>query len=45
MQLHNPLVFEEDEDGTGDEGRKIQLVLDAAEPASPRGVQIFQQGK
>ena len=42
MQLHNPLVFEEDE--TGDEGRKIQLVLDAAEPGSPRGVQIFSKG-
>ena len=42
MQLHNPLVFEEDE--TGDEGRKIQLVLDAAEPTSPRGVQIFSKG-
>ncbi len=44
MQLHNPLVFEEDEDGTGDEGRKIQVVLDAAEPTSPRGVQIFSKG-
>ena len=42
MQLHNPLVFEEDE--TGDEGRKIQLVLDAAEPTSPRDVQIFSKG-
>ena len=42
MQLHNPLVFEEDE--TGDEGRKIQLVLDAAEPTAPRGVQIFSKG-
>ena len=42
MQLHNPLVFEEDE--TGDEGRKIQLVLDVAEPTSPRGVQIFSKG-
>ena len=42
MQLHNPLVFEEDE--TGDEGRKIQLVLDAAEPGAPRGLQIFSKG-
>ena len=42
MQLHNPLVFEEDE--TGDEGRKIQVVLDAAEPGSPRGLQIFSKG-
>ena len=42
MQLHNPLVFEEDE--TGEEGRKIQVVLDAAEPGSPRGLQIFSKG-
>ncbi len=44
MQLHNPLVFEEDKDGTIDEGRKIQVVLDAAESTSPRGIQIFSKG-
>ena len=43
MQLHNPLVFEEEEEGTGD-GRKIQVVIDAAEPASPRALQIFSKG-
>ena len=44
MQLHNPLVFEEEEeDGTG-EGRKIQVLIDAAEPASPRALQIFSRG-
>ena len=29
MQLHNPLVFEENENGTDEEGRKIQVVLEA----------------
>ena len=44
MQLHNPLVFEENENGADEEGRKIQVVLDSFEPASPRGVQIFSKG-
>ena len=43
LQLHNPLVFEED-DETGEEGRKVQVVLDASEQASSRGVQIFSKG-
>ena len=43
LQLHNPLVFEE-EDETGEEGRKVQVVLDASEQASSRGVQIFSKG-
>ena len=43
LQLHNPLVFEED-DETGEEGRKVQIVLDASEQASSRGVQIFSKG-
>ena len=43
MQLHNPLVFEE-EDGTGEEGRKMQVVVDASEQASSRGIQIFSKG-
>ena len=44
MQLHNPLVFEENENGTDEEGRKVQVVLDALELTSPRGVQIFSKG-
>ena len=44
MQLHNPLVFEEEEEEGNGEGRKIQVVIDAAEPASPRGLQIFSRG-
>ena len=45
LQLHNPLVFEEeDDDETGEEGRKMQVVLDASEQASSRGVQIFSKG-
>ena len=44
MQLHNPLVFEENENRADEEGRKIQVVLDAFEPTSPRGVQIFSKG-
>ena len=44
MQLHNPLVFEENENGADEEGRKIQVVLDSFEPASPRAVQIFSKG-
>ncbi len=43
LQLHNPLVFEED-DETDEEGRKVQVVLDASEQASARGVQIFSKG-
>ncbi len=42
MQLHNPLIFEKDE--TGEKGCKVQVVLDASEPASPRGMQIFSKG-
>ena len=44
MQLHNPLVFEENENGTDEEGRKIQVVLEASESTSARGVQIFSKG-
>ena len=43
FQLHNAMVFEE-EDGNDDEGRKMQVVLDASEQASPREVQIFSKG-
>ena len=43
LQLHNAMVFE-DEDETDEEGRKMQIVLDASEQASSRGVQIFSKG-
>ena len=46
MQLHNALVFPEQDsgDGTGGEGRTVQLVLDAPGQAASRGVQIFSKG-
>ena len=46
MQLHSPLVFSEKEsaDGADAAGRMVQVVLDAAEPASPRPVQVFSKG-
>ena len=43
FQLHNAMVFEE-EDGNDEEGRKMQVVLDASEQASSREVQIFSKG-
>ncbi|MCY3867998.1 MAG: SDR family NAD(P)-dependent oxidoreductase [Gemmatimonadetes bacterium] len=43
FQLHNAMVFEE-EDGADEEGRKMQVVLDASEQASSREVQIFSKG-
>ncbi len=43
FQLHNAMVFE-DEDETDEEGRKMQVVLDASEQASSREVQIFSKG-
>ena len=46
MQLHNALIFPEEgsENGTGDEGRKVQIVLDSSERANSRRVQIFSKG-
>ncbi len=46
MQLHNPLVFPEEnsEDGTGDGSRKMQVVLEAAEQSTERRVQVFSKG-
>ncbi len=44
FQLHNALVLEEDEDGTGDAGRRMQVMLETGEPGSPRGVRIFSRG-
>ena len=44
MQLHNPLVFDEEGDEVDAAGRTLQVVLDAPDPAAPRGVQIFSRG-
>ncbi|MXW22418.1 MAG: SDR family NAD(P)-dependent oxidoreductase [Candidatus Dadabacteria bacterium] len=46
MQLLNALIFPEEgsEDGTGDEGREVQVVLDSSERANSRRVQIFSKG-
>ena len=46
VQLHNPLVFpeEDSEDGTADESRKMQVVLDAPEQSPERRVQVFSKG-
>ena len=45
VQLHNPLVFPEEnsEDGTGDGSRKMQVVLDAPEQSTERRVQVFSK--
>ena len=42
MQLHNAMVFEDEE--TGENGRSVQVVLDGAEPASSRNLQIYSKG-
>ena len=46
MQLQNALVFAETNsaNGTDDEGRKVQVVLDDSEQASSRDFQIYSQG-
>ncbi len=46
MQLHNPLVFPEEdaEDGTTDGSRKMQVVLDAPEQLPGRRAQVFSKG-
>ena len=46
MQLHSPLVFSEQDsaDGQDEDGRKVQVVLDASEQASSRSVQIYSRG-
>ena len=46
MQLHNALVFPEQDsgDGAGEDGRTMQLVLDAPGQRASRGVQIFSKG-
>ncbi|MDD9949392.1 MAG: beta-ketoacyl synthase N-terminal-like domain-containing protein [candidate division Zixibacteria bacterium] len=42
MQLHNAMVFEDEE--TGENGRSVQVVLDGAEPASSRNLQLYSKG-
>ena len=46
MQLHSAMVFadQRSEDESGEEGRKLQVVLDAAEQSSSRDIQIYSQG-
>ena len=46
MQLHNPLVFAEQssDDDAVEEGRRMQVVLDVAQGASARQVQVFSKG-
>ena len=45
MQLHNPLIFPEEEDGSGEEGRKVQVLLDRSEEGASRRVQILSRGE
>ncbi len=45
MQLHNPLIFSEEEDGNGEKGRKVQVLLDRAEEGASRRVQILSRGE
>ena len=46
FQLHNPLVFAENDsdDGTDEEGRTVQVVLDDSEQAGSSDVQVFSKG-
>jgi len=46
MQLHSAMVFadQRSEDESGDEGRRMQVVLDPAEQSSSREIQIYSQG-
>ncbi len=46
LQLHNPLIFSDEGAGEGEEenGRKVQVVLDAPEQAPSQRVRIFSKG-
>ena len=45
MQLHNPLVFEEEDEGEpATAARTVQLAIDKSEPAAPGVVRIFSKG-
>ena len=43
MQLHSPLVFSED-DGAGESGRTVQVLIDNSDQPSQQNVQIFSKG-
>ncbi|MCY4587225.1 MAG: SDR family NAD(P)-dependent oxidoreductase [Bryobacterales bacterium] len=47
MQLHNPLIFPEEESGddASEAGRKVQVLLDASGAAQARQVQILSKGR
>ena len=46
MQLHSAMVFSDQgsEDASADDGRRMQVVLDATEQDSSRDLQIYSQG-
>ena len=46
FQLHSPLVFtqKDDEHETGEQGRKIQAVIDNSDESSARRFQLFSKG-
>ena len=46
LQLHNPLIFSDEkiEKGEEENGRKVQVVLDAPEQAPSQRVRIFSKG-
>ncbi len=46
LQLHAPLVFPEQDEGSGAEapGRQVQLVVDGANGTDPRRFEIFSKG-
>ena len=45
MQLHNPLIFPEAGDESGDAGRKIQVLFDGGEDGASRRVRILSRGQ
>ena len=47
VQMHSALIFDYDdaEEGGKEEGRKLQLILDAPTDSSERGFQIFSKGE
>ena len=46
LQLHNPLILPQEEpgNGTGEEGRKVQVLLDNSEQESARRIQLLSRG-
>ena len=45
-QLHSPMILpqEDSQDETGESGRKLQIVFDGADGASPRRFEVFSRG-